>query len=48
MLTQSEGTAGGAPASFYDLWRVEDGLIAEHWDVITEIPESLPHENGVF
>jgi predicted SnoaL-like aldol condensation-catalyzing enzyme len=48
VLTVYEGTSGGDPAIFYDLWRVEDGLIAEHWDVISEIPRALPHQSGVF
>jgi predicted SnoaL-like aldol condensation-catalyzing enzyme len=48
VLTVYEGTSAGDPVIFYDLWRVEDGLIAEHWDVISEIPQALPHQNGVF
>jgi predicted SnoaL-like aldol condensation-catalyzing enzyme len=48
VLTVYEGTSGGDPSIFYDLWRVEDGLITEHWDVISDIPSSLPHHNGVF
>ncbi len=30
-----------------DIWRVEDGKIAEHWDVIQEIPDGIPHDNGM-
>jgi predicted SnoaL-like aldol condensation-catalyzing enzyme len=48
VLTVYEGRTGHVPNIFYDLWRVEGGLIAEHWDVISEISEALPHENGVF
>ncbi|MFP3965023.1 nuclear transport factor 2 family protein [Actinomadura fulvescens] len=29
-----------------DLWRFEDGLIAEHWDVVQPVPEDVP--NGMF
>ncbi|MCI4645045.1 MAG: nuclear transport factor 2 family protein [Hyphomonadaceae bacterium] len=47
-LVQSEGQIGGAPMAFYDLFRVEDGMIVEHWDVIQPIPETMPHENGMF
>ena len=36
VLGISEGTFGGAPTSYYDLWRVEGGKIAEHWDVMRE------------
>lgn len=39
VLAVSEGTYGGAPTSYYDLWRVEDGKIAEHWDVMETIAD---------
>ena len=48
VLTVTEGKVGDVPSAFYDLWRVEDGLIAEHWDVIAEIPAEMAHENGKF
>lgn len=50
VLGVSEGTFGGAPTSYYDLWRVEDGKIAEHWDVMETIaPEDTwQNENGKF
>lgn len=32
---------------FVDLWRVEDGKIAEHWDVVQDIPAQMPHDNGM-
>ncbi len=38
VLTLSEGTLGDAPTAFYDLFRLEDGLIVEHWDVIAPMP----------
>lgn len=31
-----------------DIFRLDDGLIVEHWDVVQRIPEVLPHANGVF
>jgi predicted SnoaL-like aldol condensation-catalyzing enzyme len=31
-----------------DIFRVANSKIAEHWDVIQEIPESLAHTNGMF
>ena len=37
VLVVSEGQLGGKHSSFYDLFRVENGKIAEHWDVIEEI-----------
>ena len=49
-LAVSEGTFGGAPTSYYDLFRVEDGKIAEHWDVMETIAdkETWANENGKF
>ena len=46
----SEGTYGGAPTSYYDLWRVENGKIAEHWDVMETIadPSTWQNRNGKF
>lgn len=46
VLGVSEGTFGGAHTAYYDLWRVEDGKIAEHWDVMTTIPEASEWANG--
>ena len=48
VLAVSEGTFGGAPTSYYDLWRVEDGKIMEHWDVMETIADkdSWQNQNG--
>ena len=50
MLTVSEGEwNGGKKQVFYDLFRMKEGKIVEHWDVIQEIPtEALAHNNGMF
>ena len=50
VLAVSEGTFGGTPTSYYDLWRVEDGKIAEHWDVMETIADksTWANENGKF
>jgi predicted SnoaL-like aldol condensation-catalyzing enzyme len=48
VLTVSEGRFGSTPTAFYDLFRVEDGKIVEHWDITPEIPAELPHGNGLF
>ena len=45
VLAVSEGTFGGAPTSYYDLWRVEDGKIAEHWDVMETIADESTWQN---
>ncbi|WP_136442675.1 nuclear transport factor 2 family protein [Pacificoceanicola onchidii] len=48
VFTGSEGTFGGASTAFYDLFRVENGKIVEHWDVIQAIPDEMAHDNGKF
>lgn len=50
VLAVSEGTFGGKPTSYYDLWRVENGKIAEHWDVMETIADQADwqNENGKF
>ncbi|KMS75216.1 mucin [Streptomyces viridochromogenes] len=47
VLTQSEGEFG-VPVAYYDLFRVADGKIVEHWDVVAPIPGELPHGNGLL
>ena len=47
VLLQSEGEFGD-PVAYWDLFRVQNGKIVEHWDVIAPIPASLPHANGLF
>jgi predicted SnoaL-like aldol condensation-catalyzing enzyme len=50
VLTGSPGFFGENRTAYYDLFRVEDGLIVEHWDVIQPIPPAseFAHENGKF
>lgn len=49
-LAVSEGTFGGVATSFYDLFRVENGKIAEHWDVMETIADEATwqNQNGKF
>jgi len=47
VLVQSDGDFSG-PVVYYDLFRLEDGLIVEHWDVVQPIPAAIPHSNGLF
>jgi len=44
------GNFAGQPSSFYDLFRVENNKIAEHWDTIEAIPakSEWKNENGKF
>ncbi|WP_371037256.1 nuclear transport factor 2 family protein [Rhodosalinus sp. FB01] len=49
VLTVSEGQWNGTTNAFYDLFRMEDGMIVEHWDVIQPVPtEGLANDNGMF
>jgi predicted SnoaL-like aldol condensation-catalyzing enzyme len=50
VLAVSEGAFAGKPTSFYDLFRIENGNIAEHWDVMEAIAaiDEWKHENGKF
>ncbi len=49
-LVVSEGQFAGKPTSFYDLFRVQSGKIAEHWDTIETIPprSEWKNANGKF
>lgn len=47
VLVGSEGVFGEQATAFYDLFRLKDGLIVEHWDVIAampgdDVPEGYP------
>jgi predicted SnoaL-like aldol condensation-catalyzing enzyme len=48
VFTQAEGTLHGNPTIFYDLFRVQNGKLAEHWDVVFARPQQLRHDNGVL
>lgn len=50
VLCASEGQLNGAHTSFYDLYRIADGRIAEHWDTIETIPprSAWKNDNGKF
>ncbi len=50
VLVASEGSIAGKPTSFYDLFRVANGRIAEHWDTIEAIPprDQWKNPNGKF
>lgn len=44
-LVLEPGTTGNA---VMDIFRLADGKIVEHWDVVQPIPEKIPHANTMF
>lgn len=39
---------GDAGLAVVDIFRVEDGMIVEHWDVIQNVPENPVNPNSMF
>lgn len=50
VLSVCEGTMNEVHSSFYDLYRVSEGKIVEHWDTTEEIPsqKEWKNKNGKF
>lgn len=50
VLVLAEGSFGDRPVSYYDLYRIDNGKIAEHWDTIEPIPlrAEWKNPNGKF
>lgn len=46
VLVISEGEFLGEHSAFYDLHRIEDDVIIEHWDVVEAIPAPTERQNG--
>ncbi len=50
VLVMSDGLFDAKPAAFYDMYRVENNRMVEHWDVVEAIPptEQWKNANGKF
>lgn len=50
VLCVTEGSLGGVHVSFYDLFRIANGKIVEHWDTVDEVPprSQWVNSNGKF
>lgn len=48
VMVQGEGKLFKSRYASYDIYRVENNKIAEHWNVIEKIPNKMRHENGAF
>ncbi len=50
VLVQSEGAINNQRMAYCDLWRIEEGVLAELWSSAAEIPkdEEALHSHGIF
>ncbi|SHJ79656.1 Predicted SnoaL-like aldol condensation-catalyzing enzyme [Shimia gijangensis] len=50
VLTVCEGDQAGKHSSFYDMFRVQEGKLAEHWNTVERVPprEVWKNDNGKF
>jgi hypothetical protein len=48
VFAASGGAFGGKPTAFFDLFRVDNGKVAEQCDVMADIPAKMAHGNGKF
>ncbi|MEP0262885.1 nuclear transport factor 2 family protein [Dokdonia sp.] len=48
VVTQSKAIVDNEDFVFYDIYRLDNGLIIEHWAVSQIIPEVMAHNNGMI
>ena len=47
-LDLEPGNPGNPGRALADFFRLEDGKVVEHWDVIQEVPTTSANDNGMF
>jgi predicted SnoaL-like aldol condensation-catalyzing enzyme len=48
VATHSHLIPGQAGSALADFFRLENGKVVEHWDVIQEVPDASANQNGMF
>lgn len=48
VVSQASGTRENQPFVFYNIYRLAEGKIQEHWSVSQAIPEIMAHNNGMI
>ena len=48
VLTQSKGLINEEAHVIYDVYRLHEGKIVEHWSVTQKIPAQMVHDNGMI
>jgi predicted SnoaL-like aldol condensation-catalyzing enzyme len=48
VVVHYEMVDGPEATAVVDIWRFDDGLIAEHWDVVQPVPAPTEIPNGMF
>ena len=48
VITVAEGLLNDVPTAFYDLFRIENDKVVEHWDVTQSIPSESANSNTMF
>ena len=45
---QAESKSANIQAAVVDIYRIEDGKLAEHWDVLQKVPKESANSNTMF
>ena len=48
VMAHLDVTFMGKRRAVIDIFRFKDGKVIEHWDVQQDVPDEMPHSNGMF